>query len=218
MRALIRADPDAEVFFNRSVHDVYAMRSEARDYYSFAFVRHPFDRALSFYRELHFAHTIYTGEQAVHKMEKRQMLFDGYFGLAETGNFDRFCRWLNTAYGSDAFADRHFLSQHMQIRLEDGRLPDFVGRLETVDADLGRVATHLGMRPPMLPMLNTMVGWQAGPKALQTARSAAGNACLTERNKALLRTRYADDLELWADAGQAVEYGALHACVEGTAG
>ena len=217
MRALRRADPDAEVFVNERVRDVYAMRPEARNYFSFAFVRHPFGRALSFHRELHVAPTIYTGAQRLHKEEKRRELFDRFPGLAETGGFEDFCRWLNTPYGSDAFADRHFLSQHVQGHLGgDKRRPDFIGRLENIDADLRRIAAHLDMPMPALSMLNTMVGWQATPETLNAARSAM-EAHLTERSEALLRARYADDLELWTKADRTVEDG-VHPCVLEAAG
>ncbi len=200
MRALRCADPEAEIFRSKHVRDVYAMRPEARSYYSFAFVRHPFDRALSFWHELHVAHAIYTGEQRRHKGRKRQTLFDLFYGLAETGDFDDVCRWLNTPYGSDAFGEKHFLSQYMQIDLGEGginRLPDFVGRFETLDADMKRIAEHLGMPAPALPMLNTMAGWETTPGALNTARSAARDAHLTPQNKALLRTRYAEDCRMF---------------------
>ncbi len=196
MRALCSTDPDAEVVHGARISDLYAIRPEARGYHSFAFVRHPFDRTLSFYRELHVAHRIYTGEQRLHKAEKRQSFFRQFYGLAETRNFDDVCEWLNTPYGSDVFADRHFLSQHMQIRLEDGRLPDFIGRFENLDADLNRVAAYLGMPALQLPMLNTASGWTTTPEAWRAARPQLA-AQLTERNRALLAKRYADDFELF---------------------
>ena len=191
---LLGADPAAEVH-DASVSDLYARRPEARSYYSFAFVRHPFTRALSFHAELHAAHLICTGEQRLIKEAKRRDLLGRFHRLAETSDFDDYCRWLGTPWGSDAFADRHFLSQHVQIRLHNGRLPDFVGRFEDLDADFRRVAARLGMAAPKLPVVNTLAGWHATPEALAAARSAA-EARLTERNKALLRARYAEDFAL----------------------
>ncbi len=232
MAALRNADPDAEVMRGMRIRDIHATCPEAKDYYSFAFVRHPFARTFSWYREVFFAPGIYAEQyhlyegkkdrrffdpvadrtvstgfsldeaaSPLHKAQKSRSFFDAFYGLEETTGFDDLCRWLHTPYGSDAFADRHFLSQHLQIRLEDGRLPDFVGRFENLDADLNWVAGRLGLPAPALPMLNTMAGWQATQDALQAARSAA-NDRLTERNKALLRARYAGDLELWLKAGE----------------
>ncbi len=194
--ALRVADPGAEIIKGKSVSDIYALRPEVRDYFSFAFIRHPFDRALSLYSEIHFSPERYQGAQRRHKKEKRQGFFDRCYGLAEASSFDDYCQWLNTPYGSDAFADIHFLSQHALIRLDDGRLPDFIGRLENLDEDMKQVARQVGMPAPELPMLNTMAGWRPpSPEALKTARSAM-RAHLTERNRALLSTRYAADLEL----------------------
>ena len=227
MAALRSAIPDAEVILQMGLRDLFATRPETRDYYSFAFVRHPFHRTLSFYREVFFSPKIYADtyhryqgkeERCVFdpvagrsvllnfplreaaspagKAQKGRGLFELFYGLEETTSFDDVCRWLNTPYGSDAFAERHFLSQHVQIRLPDGRLPDFIGRLENLDADLRRVATHLGMPALPLPMLNTMAGWQPTPEALQSARETT-EVGLSERNRALLKTRYAGDLDLF---------------------
>lgn len=193
---LLDADPAAEVH-RASVPDLYARRPEVRSYYSFAFVRHPFTRALSFHSELHFSPRISTGEPPpTSKEAKRRVILALCYGLADTNDFDAYCRWLNTPWGSDAFADRHFLSQHVQIRLDDRRLPDFVGRYESLDTDFRRVAARLGIDAPTLPVLNTLAGWRATPEALASARSAA-EARLTEQNKALLRARYAEDLALY---------------------
>ena len=195
--ALCSADPDAAIIRDRSISDVYAMHPEARGYYSFAFIRHPVGRALSLYAELHCSPQRYRGKQRIHKQEKRRSLLDLYPGLADVGSFDAYCRWLNTPCGSDALADRHFLSQHTQIRLEDGGLPDFIGCLENVDEGLKRIAGRVGMPAPELPMLNTMLEWRpSSPQALRAARSEMA-ALLTGRNRTLLETRYADDLALY---------------------
>lgn len=196
MAALQEITPDHEIVTGTSAAELFAQRPEARDYYSFAFVRSPYTRALSFYADLHFAHLRYSGAAARRRKKERSIrFFKRFYGLAETGSFDDFCRWLNTPWASDAVADRHFLSQYLQIRLDGGRRPDFVGRFEHLDADFRRVAERLGLPAPALPLLHTMAGWRTTPAALQAARAALG-AQLTERNKALLRTRYARDFEL----------------------
>ncbi len=190
------ADPDAEIIEGASVAQVYAMYPAVKDYFSFAFIRHPFDRALSLYAEMRFFRTRFDGANRCRKEERQRFLANAFFGLAEVKSFDDYCRWLNTPYGSDAFANCHFLSQHRQICLLDDRRPDFIGRLENIARDLERVAEHLGMPLPTLPMLNTMAGWQPrSPQALQAAR-AEMSALLTEQNRALLSKRYAGDLEL----------------------
>ncbi len=202
MSALLEADPDARVLRGRSISEVRAMHPEAAEYFSFAFVRHPFGRALSFHRELHFAHQLCRGEQRRAKRAKRQDLFARFPGLARTLSFDAFCRWLNTRYGSDDFADRHFLSQRLQIRSEDGRPPDFVGRLENIETDWQVVADKLGMPARPLPLFNTMAGWRAAPAALKEARTAAAGR-LTPANRALLEARYDADCILFQAAGAA---------------
>lgn len=195
--ALCSADPDAVIIRGTSVSELYAMHPEVKDYDSFAFIRHPVDRALSLYAELRFSPERYQGEQRIHKEEKRRSFLDRHPGLADVNSFDAYCQWLNTPYGSDALADRHFLSQHVQIRLEDGRLPDFIGCIENADEDVKRIAARVGMPAPALPMLNTTLAWQpSSPHALKAARSEM-MALVTDRNRTLLETRYADDLELY---------------------
>lgn len=193
--ALLRVDPDVEIIQGQRISDICIMYPEIRDYYYFAFIRNPFGRALSFYREIHFARANYDEEQRRMKEKKRREFFNRVYGLTETDGFDDFCRWLNTCYGSDAFADRHFLSQHLQIRLDGRRMPDFIGRLENLETDWHCVTTRLGMPASTLPLLNTIAGWQTTPEALKTARTVAA-AHLTKQNKALLRARYMEDFKL----------------------
>ena len=198
---LVSATPDAEVFNHMSICEVFAVRPEARRYHSFAFVRHPYTRALSFYAQLHFSHEAYAaGPKSQWRREYRNWLFNNYPGLSETISFDEYCRWLATPYGSDAFADEHYLSQHLHIRLEDGRLPTFVGRLENLDQDFERVVRDLGLPKPKLPVLHTMAGWRPAPAELQAAQAAMSER-LTEDSKALLRTRYAKDFEVGGYTG-----------------
>lgn len=194
-RALAKADPDAEVVSGRSLAALLAGRPELADYFSFAFVRDPVARALSLHAELQFGQARNRGEQRRAKREKRESFFARCPGLNQARTFDAFCRWLATPYGSDEFADRHFLSQHLQIRGPDGRLPDFVGRMENLDAGWGAVAARLGLPAEPLPMLNTMAGWDAGASEARALRQAADRH-VGAAARALLKIRYAEDFRL----------------------
>lgn len=194
-RALAKADPAAEVISGRSLAALLADRPELTDYFRFAFVRSPVARALSLHAELQFGQARNRGAQRRFKREKREWLFARCPGLKQASSFGAFCRWLATPYGSDEFADRHFLSQHLQIRGADGRLPDFVGRLENLDADWSMVAAKLGLPAEPLPMLNTMAGWDADASEARALRQVAERS-VTPASRALLRVRYAEDFQL----------------------
>ena len=180
--ALLDADPAAELFREATLAQVYRARPEARAFTTFAFVRNPCDRAHSFFSD--------TGPSG----GKRSELLAGRYGVRGDGSFSELCAWLETPYGSDAFADRHWLSQHETISLEGGRLPDFVGRYERLEADLAEIASRLGIPVPALPALNRSP--RAVPAGCEAGASGAVRAIhLNEANRALLRRRYAADFE-----------------------
>ena len=176
--ALLSADPDAEVFGTWTLDEILAVRPEVRGYFSFAFIRHPCHRALSFYAEK------YAGRIRSGCPEAIRALVEPYWGVRPDMTFAEWCRWLDTPYGSDRFANRHWLSQHRQIRLPDGRLPDFVGRYERLEADWKAVTARLGLPRRPLPWLNRR------PVAM------AAEAHPDDGTAALLKRRYAEDFRL----------------------
>ena len=196
--ALVQADPDAEIVKKSAIADIHKRRPETRGYCTFAFVRHPFDRALSLYAEVrHFRERPEGAKRPV--KERRQRFFERTFpGFAEVDTFDDFCDWLTSPYAADEFADVHFMSQRPQIAAAaDGRPPDFIGAAERLDDDFRAVCERLGIAPPpALPALNTAAGWNPASQTAIRAARAETRALLTERNKALLAKRYADDLDL----------------------
>lgn len=136
MAGLLASDPECEVFGTTSA-EFYALRPEARDWFTFAFVRHPFDRALSFWSEIHFASRVYTSRTSP-QMYKRAAKLRRCYGLAETLDFDSYCDWLRTPYAADAYTDRHVASLSKPIGdvSRSRRRPlDFIGRVETLEAD-----------------------------------------------------------------------------------
>lgn len=184
--ALCAADRSAQLIEHMTIAELHSSQQRTRDYFSFAFVRNPYTRAHSFY-----ADKVLRASNS-----KKISRIAHHHGVAEDSSFDEVCAWLNTPYGSDALADRHWLSQHRQIRLPTGELPDFVGRYERLEDDLAYVVTLIGMPQPELPIINTSVGWKPDLRLAEQARYRRAKD-LTERNRALLRTRYAADFELF---------------------
>ena len=174
--ALRAADPGAELFRNRTLHEVLARRPEARGYFTFAFIRHPLDRTRSCHADKH--------ALALRERRAARWFIEPWHGLSPGMTFAEFCRWLDTPWGSDAFADRHWLSQHRQIRTADGRLPDFLGHWERLDADWRAVTARLGLPFQELPRLNP------GPRDVHAAE-LPDTAIAT-----LLRRRYAEDFRI----------------------
>ncbi len=196
MAAMLGADPDCEVFDTRYA-EFYEVRPEAREWFTFGFVRHPFDRALSFWSEIHFAHERYTDRAHVQR-RRRDWFFETCYGLAETRDFDAYCRWLRTPYGADRCGNAHIVSYNVWIRAVAagrGRPPDFIGRVENLDADWSQAAARAGIPVPKPPLVHSAVGWDAAPEEVEKARTARAGL-LSKYNKALLAVRYADDLEL----------------------
>ena len=173
--ALRAADSDARLIEGRTVGELLAEHPEARDYWSFAFVRHPCTRAYSFYADKH--------GLARSSIDDYRWFVEPYYGVRAGMRFDEVCRWLNTPFGSDAFADRHWLSQHRHIRVA-GRLPDFVGAFERLEADWRRVTEYLGLPFRKPPRLNVR------------SDRAAAEADLITANVALLERRYTEDFQL----------------------
>ena len=207
--ALLDADPNAVLIRDKSVSEVLSMLPEARRYASFAFIRSPLERALSFFAELNAPlerarqaseATPGHGVPSQHDLQqrKRAQLLARYYGLAEASDVNAFCEWLATPFAADACAERHVRSQHLSIRTEDGRMADFVGRLETAEDDWQRIAAQLGMDAPPLPMLNTMAGWTAPPAEVAAARTALAKR-MTPRSAMILKDRYAEDFALEED-------------------
>ena len=173
--ALRAADPGARLIRRRSLDEILARHPEARGYFRFAFLRHPVERARSCHAD---KHALARTDAAA-----RRWFVEPYHGLSLGMTFAEFCRWLDTPWGCDAFADRHWLSQHRQVRDGDGRLPDFLGRWETLDADWRAVCGRLGLPHRALPRLNV--------RPAGTGTEPPDNAAT-----ALLGGRYAADFRL----------------------
>ena len=152
IRALAASDPGAVLVRETTLAEVYAAFPEARGYFSFAFVRDPVGRALSCH-----------GDKA---RGAGNVELGAFAGLDPGMDLDAFCAWLETPWGSDAFADRHWLSQDALLReAPEAPLPDFLGRYERLCEDFEAVTTRLGMPVARLAHLNRGAGVDAAPSA-----------------------------------------------------
>ena len=183
MEALLSADPEADPITGRTLEEIVTTRPEVRDYYRFAFIRHPCHRAFSCWADK------YVRLARAGHPESIRTFVAPYYGVRPDMSFTEFCRWLDTPYGSDLFADRHWLSQHRQIRLPDGRLPDFVGRYEHLDADWKTVTERVGLPARPLPHANPR------PETMVAEEHLDGETV------ALLERRYAEDFRLGGYGG-----------------
>ena len=174
---LRRVDPSARLVSHLSVEDVYSTYPETADYFTFAFVRDPFDRSVSFYRD-----------KFIDQASFRRYLHDNYLIPSGDVAFAEVCRWLNTPYGQNEFADRHWLSQKSNLGLDDGGRLDFIGRLESFAEDFAQVVREIGLPAEDLPRLNVSRGTPSG--------GGRSDAHLTDETVAELTRRYSDDFEL----------------------
>lgn len=104
----------------------------------FAFVRNPWSRVLSAYRDK---------VVNVSNLGKLRIL-TRYPGLQPGMPFRAFVDWLASEEGSDARADRHWVSQHLLLP-HDGNCT--IGRLERMDEDLPRILDDYGVDVPAIP-------------------------------------------------------------------
>jgi chondroitin 4-sulfotransferase 11 len=158
--------------------------------FAFAFVRNPWDRLVSCYRDKIRGEvdgfTYFTIRPGVANCLAR---FDAFVaGMS----FDQFVHAVASIPDDDA--DAHFRSQHTFVSGDDGQLAiDFVGRYERLADDVWRIEQRLGLPPLALPRL-------------QAARTPADfSAFYTAETRRLVARRYERDVELfgytWASRG-----------------
>lgn len=138
---------DAEFPSEFSVHAIdfpYIRRSQLRkydDYFFFAFVRNPYDRVVSCYKNRITSDANNNTYPYIRGVDRELARTGSFF----TGmSFAEFCRVISRI--DDEHADPHFRSQHFTLCDDDGRLMmDFVGRLESFEEDMGSIMQRLGI-------------------------------------------------------------------------
>jgi len=137
-----------------------------------AFVRNPYDRIMSCYRNK----VVQTHHRAFEK-----------YGIWQNISFDQFIRSIERI--PDERADQHFRSQYYELYHNDDLVPDFVGRFENLGDDWKKVQ-HLvddqcGISLPDLPHTN-----RSRPIPIEMAESV----------RDMIARRYANDFEAFGYA------------------
>jgi hypothetical protein len=178
---LLRTDPrlaGAVEERTGSLESVVGSSPEIGDFFHFAFVRNPWDRVVSCYKDK---------IRAAEKMGKLALL-SRYQGLWPGMEFAEFVEWLRfSPEGSDRHADRHWISQHLFVSdAKSDVLCDFIGKLERSDDDMQHVADRLELGCLALPMRH---------RSAQSGMHYRSH--YTPRSLALVGERYSRDIELF---------------------
>ncbi|MDX1509873.1 MAG: sulfotransferase family protein [Nitriliruptorales bacterium] len=162
-----------------------------RDFYIFTFVRNPWARAVSVWKDK----VINVNE------DKAKAILRPFKGLEPGMPFEAFVEFLvNDPGGQDNKANPHWVSQHHFLRDSDGELAaDFVGRVENIAEDFAVVAERIGLPATNLPVLNTRFGWRPDKPHRDEVASQTEyyREYYTPKLRDAIAERYAEDVELF---------------------
>ena len=176
-----------------SLADLLTDHPEIRDWFVFTFVRNPWARAVSTWRNK----VVDVNPDQPAAARRLERFADLYPGMP----FDEFVDFLaHSPGGSDDGTDRHWTSQHLFLRDAAGEIRvDFVGRIERMAGDFQVVAERIGLGDVDLPLLNTRLGWT--PRTEEDADAVQRHDDYrnhyTPRTRDLIAERYATDIELF---------------------
>ncbi len=167
--------------FARSDHQMHRRRflrglhkGRYEGYFVFAFVRNPWDRLLSCWKQ-----KLAPGGQGLKRTEYAGERL--YLGMGFPEFVEAVCRI------PDEDSNHHFRSQHVVVCShypEKRVLADFVGRYENLAEDFGRVAARIGLEAGL-------------PHLLPSGRDAAYQEFYDRRLAALVGERYRLDAEIF---------------------
>lgn len=150
-------------------------------YFTFTFVRNPWHRVVSCYRDKIAGATDLA---ALHRIAR-------YPGLYQRMTFRQFVEWLSSAAGRDDVSDVHWRSQARILRDQLGASGcDFIARWETLAADLGEIQTRL--RLPSAPLVH--LNRSHGEDHDRLASGYDYRRYYDRHTHELVAQRYADDI------------------------
>jgi dermatan 4-sulfotransferase 1 len=124
------------------------LRDRPRDPYLFSFVRNPFTRLYSCYRD-----------KVINAVQRKEACTLAKYGISFGMTFNEFVEQICTL--PDDRSDQHFRSQHTLLTHGQQILVDFLGKFESIESDWARIEPKIGFP---LPARSRRV---SGPPVLQ---------------------------------------------------
>jgi hypothetical protein len=186
-KALLAQFPDSHVWHGRHGRAIEGLREMDRaewdGHFSFAFVRNPWDRMVSWYEMIDEARKKLSLLQRRCQKPFRSDLWN--YAITHSHDFDSFLEnCTETIF--DLGCEKSFVFNQADYLTDDGGsiAVDFIGRFENIAADTGHVFAELGMGSTRLPNIN---------RSHHSHYSRWYNA----KSRQLVATRFARDIELF---------------------
>lgn len=144
------------------------------DYFIFSCVRNPWSRAYSCWKDK-IADAYTPGKVSI---------ISRFPHLRPFMQFEEFVEWLESEHGSDATADRHWLSQVHHLTDKEGKnFCDYIGRIEHLEEGFSDIEKLTGITLPRITARNVKASALGYEQAYNT------------RTKAIIERRYCEDIE-----------------------
>lgn len=171
---------------NDELWELLKSNGSYKDYYKFTFVRNPWARIVSCYKDKILA----PKEKYINEV------IDKIPDLTQGMTFEAFVQFLmDSPYGRDEGADRHWASQHRFVEDPKGTvLVDAIGKTENIQEDFDYISKHIGLPSLKLPWLNTHIGWNPGQEKLIEKDPFYYRDYYTPKTREIVRQRYYIDI------------------------
>ena len=162
----------------KSVSEVHKYFEDNKICFTFTFVRNPWARVYSCWKDK------ITNDHKFCDI----FILTKYKGLYPDMPFEEFVNWVDSVEGSDAFADRHWLSQVELLKNEQGEVDlAYIGKVESIDIEFNSILSSLNIPDPVRLRRNNSTVTE-----FEKYKSA-----YNEKTKMIVFKRYQRDVELF---------------------